>query len=326
MAKPSLQFDIHGLPLQVVANHSLLSSMIADELKAFQTKKKSARSGIQLICSTLPSHPGYTPYPARYMEYREISKPFGAPDTLVSHYVRSLITVITDLRKRRIQVAAGPEPSLFPDPAYHLCLTQPLDPWLKQKGLFFLHAGCVAEKGQGILIIGHSQAGKSTLTLSAIRGGFKFLSDEQPLLSFKNGRLRVHAFPRRVRLDRSVAEIFSELRPVLDSSASERLVFHAQEIWEGCLVSSCLPKLLIFPQFKTRGRLRLRQMHPSLAFAKLFEDDHFVWYKNGRWNQLSHRHLALFERLTKKTTAFRLEYGTNDILQIPSVFRRLLRG
>ncbi len=326
MTKLSLQFNIHGLPLQVVADHPLLFRMVADELKAFQTKKKPARGGIQLICSTLPPRSGNIPYPARFMEYREISHPFMTPDTLVNHYVRSLITVITHLRKRCIQVAAVPEPFLFPDPAYHVCLTQPLGPWLKERGLFFLHAGCVAEKGQGILIVGHSQAGKSTLSLSAIRSGFKFLSDEQPLLSFKNGRLRVHAFPRRIRLDRSVAEIFSELRPMLDSSASERLVFHPQEIWEDCLVSSCTPKLLIFPRFKTRGRLRLRQIHPSLAFAKLFEDDHFIWYKNKPWNRLSHRHLALFERLTKKTTAFRLEYGTNDILQIPSVFRQLLRG
>ncbi len=325
MAKTSLQFDIHGLPLKVVAGHPLLFRMIAEELRAFQTKKKPARNGIQLICSTLPPRAGEGPYPARFMEYREVL-PFTSPDALVNHYVRSLVTVTTLLKNRRIQIAANPEPSLFPDPAYHLCLTQPLNPWLKERGLFFLHAGCVAEKGQGILIIGHSQAGKSTLSLSSVRSGFKFLSDEQPLLSFKNGRLRVHAFPRRVRLDRSVAKIFPELRPVLDSSASERLVFRAQDIWKDCLVSSCTPKLLIFPRFKTRGRLRLRPIHPSLAFAKLFDDDHFVWYKNGRWNHLSHRHLALFELLTKKTTAFRLEYGTNDILQIPSVFRQLLHG
>ena len=324
MAKASLQFDIHGLPLKVVADHPLLFRMVADELKTFQTRKKPARSGVQLICSTLPPHSSDGPYPARFMEYREML-PFTKPDTLVNHYVRSLITVTTHLRKRRIQVTAAREPSLFPDPAYHFCLTKPLDPWLKEKGLFFLHASCVAEKGRGVLIVGHSQAGKSTLSLSAIRSGFKFLSDEQPLLSFKKGRLRVHAFPRRVRLDRSVAEIFPELRPVLAAAASERLVFHAQEIWEDCLGSSCTPKLLIFPQFKTRGRLRLRRIHPSAAFAKLFEDDHFVWYKNGRWNHLSHQHLALFERLTKKTTAFRLEYGTNDILQIPSIFRQLLR-
>ena len=326
MAKASLQFDIHGLLLKVVDDHPLLFRTVVDELKIFQTKKKPARRGLQLNCSTLPSLPADGPYPARFMQYREISLPFMTPDSLVSHYVQSLITVITHVRKRRIQVAAAPEPSLFPDPAYHLCLTQPLGPWLKERGLFFLHAGCVAEKGRGILIVGHSQAGKSTLTLSAIRSGFKSLSDEQPLLSLKNGRLRVHAFPRRIRLDRSVAEIFPELRPVLDSSASERLVFNPQEIWEDCLASSCTPKLLIFPRFKTRGRLRLSKIHPSDALARLLQDDHFVWYRNGSWNRLSHQHLALFEQLVRRTNIFELEYGTKDILRIPSLFREALHA
>ncbi len=323
MAKLSLQFDIHGLPLEVVADHPLLFRMVADELKAFQTKKKPARSDVQLFLSTLPLKPGDTSFSDRLPNYREISK-LKTPDTLVKHYGKNLIVVNTHFRKRRIRVAIAPEPFLFPDPAYHFCLTQPLSPWFKEKDFFFLHAGCVAEENQGILIVGPSHAGKSTLTLSAVKAGFKFLSDEQPLLTFKKGSFKAFLFPRRIRLDRSVAAIFSELKPIVQSSTVKQLVFDVEKIWPGCLVSSCKPKILIFPKYQTQGRTLLTRLHSSDALAKLLDDVHFIWYKDGPWNRFSYQHLALFERLVNETKAFELRYRTRDILQIPLIFRKLL--
>ncbi len=320
MTKTRLQFNIHGLILQATANHSLLSQMLTDDLGVFQTKENAAQDAIKVILETLPS-----PENRNSLKNDETSQSFiKTPDALVKRYGKNMVTVNFHLKKRYIRPTIAPEPYLFPDPAYHLCLTQPLNVWFKEKGLFFLHAGCVAEKGRGILLVGHSQAGKSTLTLSAIRSGFKFFGDEQPILSIQNGQIQVRPFPRRIRIDRKGAIIFPELRSLLKTSVAERLTFHAQDIWPKCIGSSCSPKLLIFPRFETKNRISLSKLHPTDALDRLLQDDHFIWYKNKPWNRLSHQHLALFQQLVNTTKSFELTYSERDILQIPVLFRKLL--
>jgi hypothetical protein len=121
--------------------------------------------------------------------------------------------------------------------------------WFKEKGLFFLHASCVSINNKGVLIIGPSRSGKSTLALSAVKNNFRFLSDEQPLLSLKDSSVLAHAFPRRVRLDRSVATFFPELSHLVKSFLSDRLVFPIEKIWPGSIdLSPCVQRLLIFPK------------------------------------------------------------------------------
>lgn len=326
MTKTGLRFDIHGLSVDIRANYAPLVEMISEELNFFKTKKNKIRKGVRIVFSTLPSNSSNNPYPSRFLKYRELSRPLTTPNTLVQRYGRTFITVINHLNKNLVEAAVAEDPSLFPDPACHHVLTQPLSPWLKKRGLFFIHSGCVADQGKGILIIGHSRSGKSTLTLSATRSGFKFFGDEHPVLSSNNSQVEVYPFPRRVRLDRHVAEIFPELRRILNTSVFERVVFHIEEVWPKCIGLSCTPKLLVFPRFRPQGRVRLTQIHASAALARLLQDDHFIWYRDGAWKSLSHRHLSLFERLANQATAFELDYGTRDILRIPSLFRRLLDG
>ncbi len=319
--------NIHGLPIEIITDHPLLAKMVVDEFKVFRANKNIKKNGVRLTVTSLPQHPGDPAYPARFFKYREISEPYTTPNTLVSRYGHSQIMVISHLKKRQIYAAVAPDPFLFPDPAYHICLTQPLSPWFKKRGLFFLHAGCVAENNEGVLIIGQSHTGKSVLTVSAVKAGFKYLSDEQPLLSLTAGtELQVRSFPRRIRLDRPVAAVFPELRKILKYSPLKRLAFHADDIWPDSFGLSCKPRLLIFPKFDFHRKLRLRRMSASSVLAKLINDDHFVWYQDGPWNKLSHNHMTVFEHLCKQTTAYELIYGNKDILEIPSLFRRVLHG
>lgn len=57
-----------------------------------------------------------------------------------------------------------------------------------------LHAGVLAQNGQGILIVAPSMHGKTTLTLELLRRGFGFLSDEIAALSLADEQ--IHPFPR----------------------------------------------------------------------------------------------------------------------------------
>jgi hypothetical protein len=319
------RYNIYGLHLRTAAETPLLSKLLDEELKAFKTNKISA-SSLRLILKPAPFAPA-APYPAPFEKYQYITNRVMTREFFAQHYRQSLISAVTYFKKKEIHALVSREPSLFPDPACYFCLTQPISPWLKQKGLFFLHAGCVSEKGEGILITGSSGAGKSTLTCAALQSGFKFLSDEQPLLSIEKGKVIARAFPRRIRMDRLPASLFPELRPVLKSSKSKRLVFHAKDIWPGSPAeTSCRPKILIFPHFDPKGRFRLNKIQASAALAGLLQDEHLVWYQDGPWKNLSRRHLELLKRLADSTPAYKMSYGVKDILRIPSVFRKLLHG
>ncbi|MFN4087577.1 MAG: HPr kinase/phosphorylase [Alphaproteobacteria bacterium] len=52
-----------------------------------------------------------------------------------------------------------------------------------------LHATCLAVDGNGILLRGHSGAGKSDLALRLIDGGADLVADDQVLLAVRDGRL-----------------------------------------------------------------------------------------------------------------------------------------
>src|ERR1043165_4754792 len=60
---------------------------------------------------------------------------------------------------------------------------------LRRFGLFELHSGgvVVPETGDGVLIVGASGTGKSTLTLQLAKAGWGYLSDDELLLSVAGG-------------------------------------------------------------------------------------------------------------------------------------------
>lgn len=312
-------YNIHGLALEISAADPIFNEIVFDELRPFRLKTKSADPYVlRVLLDTFDEE-----NPPTEMG----SDRFQRSGDSTFHYGKSLISVASNHRKRHILVRLARNSSIFPDPAYYFCVTQPLRLWFKEKGLFFLHASCVSANNEGVLIIGPSRAGKSALALSAVRKGFRFLSDEQPLLSLKSGRVFAHAFPRRVRLNRSVAAIFPELRRLTSSFLTERLVFPIEKIWPDSIdLSPCAPRLLIFPKYRPRGKLKLTRLHPSNALANLLDDDNFIWYKGKPWDKISRAHLTCFERLMAQATAFTLDYQNKDILDIPLIFQKLLRG
>ncbi len=321
-------FRIHGLELELISNHPLLFRTFAQDLEHFRTPRTTrSAEKVRLRLTALPRLSEANGYPVDFARYREIQpQQMNRPGETVTRFGMSLVTVITDLQRKQIRAAILPEGRLLPDPAYHLCFTQPISLWLKQRSLFFLHAGCVAEGSAGVLIIGHSRAGKSCLSLSAVRDGFRFLSDEQPLIQKRAGSVAALAFPRRIRLDRAVASGFPELKGLLRATGCERILFPIERVWPGSVTESCLPRLLVFPKFQAHGKLKVRQLHPTQALARLLQDDHFIWYRRGPLSRLSEEHLSVLEGLAKQAEPVEMLYGNSDLQRIPPAFRRLLRG
>lgn len=315
--------DIHGLNVRLTADHPLIFHALLKDLGAFRIPRRNGGKPIELKISALPPFLNGKSYPPALARYREHAVQTAEPGKLITRYMTTDLAVITHVRKRLVEAAVVPDPSLFPDPAYHYLFTQPLNLWFKRRGLFFLHAGCVAKNDRGVLLVGHPRAGKSTLTLAAVRAGFRFLSDEQPLLGLRRGRVWAHAFPRRIRLEPSSAARFPELRR-FHNGTEKRVVFSLKKIWPDSLQSAAPVYALVFPRFKKQPGLRLRRIPPAEALSRLMQDDHFVWYRNKPLDRISKRHLDLFETLVRQAPGWTLEYSDRDLGKIPRRLEELL--
>ncbi|HEU0051037.1 MAG TPA: hypothetical protein VFQ60_03200, partial [Patescibacteria group bacterium] len=78
----------------------------------------------------------------------------------------------------------------IPFDAYHLLYGAVRREWLKKKA-YSAHAACLLnEKGEGILLVGHSGVGKTSIALQLIlKCGWKLFSGNKTLLSFQKGKI-----------------------------------------------------------------------------------------------------------------------------------------
>ncbi len=320
------RYNLHGLPLEISLDHPLLAQTIFTELTRFKVDRKtaSARPSLRMNIRSMASSNERSQYPNSMVRLREIGRKTANREQLITQYGKSLITTICHTRRKYIESLVILDKTCYPDPAYHYLFTQPVNLWLKKSGLFFLHAGCIAENNQGILITGHPGSGKSTLSLAAVRAGFQFLGDEQPILRLRQKQVEALAFPRRIRLERKTAGLFSELRPYVRKSQSRRILFSIENIWPHCITTSCKPRLLFFPSYEIASRPKVQKISTTQAIGKLLQDDYFVWYQNNPLKKLSHNHLELFEQLVKQVRIFKLQYNDRNLFQVPSLFRNLL--
>jgi len=111
-----------------------------------------------------------------------------------------------------------------------------------------LHAGVVSWQGRGIVIIGGSGAGKTTLVLRLTQMGCRFLSDEVAALRLPDGL--VDPFPRRVNVRPRTVELLklnaSDGRAPLRLGPAEPVqVYDPEDIVPGAIGRACRPRLLI---------------------------------------------------------------------------------
>jgi predicted ABC-type transport system involved in lysophospholipase L1 biosynthesis ATPase subunit len=74
-----------------------------------------------------------------------------------------------------------------------------------------LHAACVSKNGKGILLVGNSGAGKSSLAYACARAGWTYTSDDTCYLINDSKVPRVIGHSHRARFRPSAKELFPEL-------------------------------------------------------------------------------------------------------------------
>ncbi|HTS35889.1 MAG TPA: hypothetical protein VMH04_09470 [Candidatus Solibacter sp.] len=115
-------------------------------------------------------------------------------------------------------------------------------------GFVELHASCIAKDGRGLLLIGPSRSGKSTLAMALNAAGFTALSDDRAFCSRVDGRLQAWCPSRPVKLRPDAARWFDEYRGREPTAVQNGVrVFHCEPRGSRSQsIRECVPAMMVF--------------------------------------------------------------------------------
>jgi hypothetical protein len=170
---------------------------------------------------------------------------------------------------------------------------------LRRYGLFELHSAAVVEpqSGAGVLIIGPSRSGKSTLTFQLATAGWPYLSDDEVLLSLNDGEVEARGF-----------RSFFAMRET--ASAGFRNVFEPAGVFSSARVSQVRPRWLLFTVISGEKETRMLELSPAETMVRLIRACPWATYDTS----VAGANLELLSRLARQTKAFALAAGV-DLLE-----------
>jgi hypothetical protein len=189
------------------------------------------------------------------------------------------------------------------------------------RGFFGLHAGAVAGDASGYLLPGASGSGKTSLCLTLVREGFRYLTDDFVLLTADQGRVRCVPFFRTFNLDIAWAERFPELSFVSDLPPLPhgKRMFDPEQSYPGSHVEWARPAVLVFPTIVAHPDSAIRRISKRDAFCRLLPQSRL-----SADARVATAHVRTLETLVRDSDAFELQHG-RDFLHAPAAtLRRLL--
>jgi hypothetical protein len=186
---------------------------------------------------------------------------------------------------------------------------------LRPKGRFSLHANVIVNDEAGYIIVGPAGSGKTTLMLSMVRVGWRFLSDDANMLQDTPHGIFAHALRRGLSCTSGTLAHYPELK----SSAEE-----APELSEGkklidietqfpqSFTPRCMPKVLLFPEITTARSSQLFPLDDTQAMIALVRQSPGIM-SDQPWVV---KQMGVLKALLQQTRPYRLSLGS-DIFDSP---------
>jgi hypothetical protein len=200
---------------------------------------------------------------------------------------------------------------------FHFALSE----LLKRNGLYTVHATALEYQGWGVLIPGYSGQGKTTSFLSLLRSGFRYLSDDYPLLRDRGTHIELLAFPMKIDVTDRTIEFFPELRNaaagILQQGICKKF-FQAEDLYAESIGNSCTPAMIIFPHVVDMPHSCLELLPKSRALEAIMPQGLLVYDQ-----AVARREFQVLSRLVQQVDCYRLHFGQN-ILDLPKLISPLL--
>ena len=192
---------------------------------------------------------------------------------------------------------------------------------LKRNGLYTVHATALEYQGRGVLIPGYSGQGKTTSFLSLLRSGFRYLSDDFPLLRDRGSHMELLAFPMKIDVTDRTIEFFPELRNAAAGTLQQGICkkfFQAEDLYADSIGNSCTPAIIIFPHVVDMPHSCLELLPKSRALEAIMPQGLLVYDQ-----EVARREFQVLSRLVQQVDCYRLHFGRN-ILDLPKLITPLL--
>ena len=187
---------------------------------------------------------------------------------------------------------------------------------LRLKGFQLTHAAAVGYPDGGVLLAGKSGAGKSTTTLSCMKAGMKYVSEDYCVLS----ELHAYSIYNSAKIEEKTLRLFPNLEKHIENpkrpEKEKGYLFHHKFQPENILKKMPL-KALIVLQIDDTKNSRLEPISPNVALGPLSVST--LW-------QLSHTGPQEFNHLKRVAEAlgcYRLHLGS-DLTQAPQLIGKIL--
>jgi hypothetical protein len=126
-----------------------------------------------------------------------------------------------------------------------------------------IHASCVARGGRGILLVGQSGMGKSSLAWACTRAGLAFVSDDATWVLRDSDRPILFGKPHRMRFRPEALELFpglASLRRIETVKGPRSFEIRTAEVPDLAKASTCEPWRILFLERRETGEVVLEPL------------------------------------------------------------------
>jgi hypothetical protein len=180
---------------------------------------------------------------------------------------------------------------------------------LRPHGGYGLHANALVTEEEGFLLVGKPGSGKTTLALSLIRQGWRYLSDDAVVLRQAEEGVEALAFRRGFSCTPETLGRLGLDEPRLEAlySAPGKRVMDLEALFPEGFALSCRPGTVLFPRIANQAKSELTPMKQSDALIALMRESAGIMTDIAS----SREQLEVLKRLVEQSRCYRLELGSD---------------
>ncbi len=190
------------------------------------------------------------------------------------------------------------------------------------RGLYDLHAAGLVRDGIGYLFLGDSGCGKSSITLSLVRKGWYYISDDALLIKSSTDEVVVLNFRRKFYLDPVLRHHYPEIVPHLEEPinvSDNKRILDVESVYPDQFCPKGLPKVMVFTNIVDKPESMLSPIDRTHALVKLMRQSASIFFNR----QSSRAHLEILKRLVYQTDSYQLLAG-RDLYDEPEKITEVL--
>ncbi|HEV2799246.1 MAG TPA: hypothetical protein VGW12_02050 [Pyrinomonadaceae bacterium] len=188
---------------------------------------------------------------------------------------------------------------------------------LRRGGLYLLHAAGVVEPqtNTGVVVVGNSNSGKSSLTIRMAAAGWRYLSDDMLVLAEEDGAAvawalrRIFSVSAESLAGTGLNEVDAALGEPVNSDPSKRRL-EPRITFPDSFVESCRPRVLLFPTLTGEQTSRVEKLSAGDSMTRLIRQCPWASYDRAT----AREHLRILALASQQSISYTLFAG-RDLLE-----------